>query len=209
MNAEATASLDANLNVDVDLAYTIAGAQLFFPPNDKPAGSFTPNDSNLKLSVSPNITSHGQIAAHLIPSLAFGIDVLSGAAKATINLDVDASAAVDLSLTAVAEAGISKDGSKSTDASFGGCVDVTTGLAVTAGADASLLSLFDKSTSVDLFNKTFDLFKKCFGSNPARRAYTGRAARAALMAKRASVGCPSGLLGKAASVVEEAVPAAK
>ncbi|TFK84342.1 hypothetical protein K466DRAFT_602089 [Polyporus arcularius HHB13444] len=209
VNAEATASLDANLNVDVDLAYTIAGAQLFFPPNDKPAGSFTPNDSNLKLSVSPNITSHGQIAAHLIPSLAFGIDVLSGAAKATINLDVDASAAVDLSLTAVAEAGISKDGSKSTDASFGGCVDVTTGLAVTAGADASLLSLFDKNTSVDLFNKTFDLFKKCFGSNPARRAYTGRAARAALMAKRASVGCPSGLLGKAASVVEEAVPAAK
>ena len=119
VNAEATASLDANLNVDVDLDYTISGAQLFFPPSNNPAGSFKPGDSNVKLSVSPNITSHGQVAAHLIPSLAFGVDVLSGAAKATINLDVDASAGVDLSLSAVAEAATGTDG-KSTDASFGG-----------------------------------------------------------------------------------------
>ena len=195
------------MNLDVDIDYDIKGAQLFFPPssNNNGGGSFVPGDSNLKLSVSPNVTSHGQIAAHLIPTLAFGIDVLSGKAKATISLDVDAHAGVDLSLTAAAKA--STDGTKSTG--FGGCVDITTGLDVNANADADLLSFFNKDAKVTLFSKTFDLFKKCFGDSTARRAYTGRAARAALLAKRTDLGCPISALAGAASVVEEAVPASK
>ncbi|KAI0757756.1 hypothetical protein C8Q80DRAFT_1092088 [Daedaleopsis nitida] len=202
VNAEATAALDANINMDVDLTYSIKGAKLFFPPNSNPSGTFTPGDSNLKLSVSPNVTSHGQVAAHLIPTLAFGVDVL--ASKATISLDVDASAGLDLSLAAVAKASAATDG-KSAGASFGGCVDVTTGLDVRAGADASLLGLFDKSTSVSLFKKTFDLFKKCFGDSPARRAYTGRSARAELLAKRQSVACPANALSAAVSIASQAI----
>ena len=93
-------------------------------------------------------------------------------------------------------------------ASFGGCVDVTTGLDVSANADANLLSFFNKGASVSLFSKECDLFKKCFGDNPARRAYTGRAARAALMA-REDIGCPANPLSGALSVVDEAVPAAR
>lgn len=70
VNVEATASLDANVDMDVDLAYDVKGMELFFPPgSNSQAGTFTPGDSNLKLSVSPNVTSHGQVAAHLIPSV--------------------------------------------------------------------------------------------------------------------------------------------
>ncbi|KAI0364910.1 hypothetical protein BV20DRAFT_973864 [Pilatotrama ljubarskyi] len=205
VNAEATASLDANVDMDVDLAYDVKGMQLFFPPGgNSQAGSFTPGDSNVKLSVSPNVTAHGQVAAHLIPSLAFGISAIDDKVKATINLDLDSDAALDLSLTAAAEASTSTKGNDAGTA-FGGCVDITSGLAVTAGADADFFSLFKKGTSVTLFQHTFDLFKKCFGSTSARRAYTGRAARAALLARDDGVACPSSLLGSVASVVEEKV----
>lgn len=205
VNAEADASLDANLNMDVDLDYTISGAELFFPPSSSSSGAFTPGDSKLQLSVSPDVTANGQVTAHLIPSLAFGINALDGVAKATINLDVDAQAGLDLSLTASGQASTSTNGSKYADKSFGGCVDVTSGLTVSAGADADFLSIFNKGTSVNLFQKTFDLFKKCFGDSPARRTYTGRKARAELLSKRQSIACPSSALASAVSVADETV----
>ncbi|OJT15610.1 hypothetical protein TRAPUB_5938 [Trametes pubescens] len=159
VNVEATASLDANVDMDVDLAYDVKGMELFFPPgSNSQAGTFTPGDSNLKLSVSPNVTSHGQVAAHLIPSLAFGISALGGITKATINLDLDADAALDLSLTAAALASASTSGNNASTG-VGGCVDITSGLAVNAGADADFFSIFKKGLQVPLFTKTFDLFK--------------------------------------------------
>ncbi|KAI0757750.1 hypothetical protein C8Q80DRAFT_1091869 [Daedaleopsis nitida] len=206
--AQATATLDAHLNFDVGLAYNIAGAQLFFPPNTNSApsgGGFTPGNSSLKLSVSPNVTSNGQVAAHLIPTLAFGLDVLGGAAQASVRLDVDTSAALDLSLAAVADAGAGA-GTSADDAAFGGCVDVTTGLNVQAGADGSLFGLFDAHPTVSLFSKTFDLFRKCFGSSPARRAIASRArAGREIGLLRRELGCSTSLLGDAVSIAEETV----
>ena len=208
VSAHADATLDANVNLNVDIDYDIQGAQLFFPPgsNNNGGGSFTPGDSNLNLAVSPNITSHGQLSAHLVPSLAFGIELLKS--KATIHLDVDGNAAADLSLTAGATASVGTANGTAASADFGGCVDVTSGIDVTANADADLLSIFKKGASVSLFSKEFDLFKKCFGDSAAKRAYTGRAARAALLAKREDLGCPTSALGDAASVVQEAIPKA-
>ncbi|KAM5542321.1 hypothetical protein V8D89_004194 [Ganoderma adspersum] len=206
VNTEGTATLDADVSANVDIDYQIKGAELFFPPQGKSTGAFTPGDSNVQLSVSPGVTSHGQVAAHLIPTLSFGINALAGKAKATINLDVDGSAAVDLSLSAAAKKATTAAASTS---SFGGCVDITSGLTVSASADAAFLKVFDKSTSVDLFKKSFDLFKKCFGSSPARRAYTGRAEREALLAKRAGLSCPGSSLEKALSVTKTKVSGKK
>nr|VWP02189.1 Nucleosome assembly protein 1 [Ganoderma boninense] len=210
VNAEGTATLDADITTDVDIDYQIKGAQLFFPPDGgKSSGAFTPGDSNVQLSVSPGVTSHGQVAAHLIPTLSFGINALAGEAKATINLEVDGDAAVDLSLSADAKKSTTVKGTApaASTSSFGGCVDITSGLAVTASADADFLSIFDKSTSVNLFQKSFDLFKKCFGSSAARRTYTGRAEREALLAKRAGLSCPTSSLEKAASIAATKVAA--
>lgn len=44
-------------------------------------------------------------------------------------------------------------------ASFDGCVDLTAGLDISAGASGSFFGIFDKSTSVDLFNKQFQIFQ--------------------------------------------------
>ncbi|KAJ3862916.1 hypothetical protein EV359DRAFT_44147 [Lentinula novae-zelandiae] len=47
----------------------------------------------------------------------------------------------------------------STGLQFGGCVEIDTGLAVNAGADAKFFDLFDASTQVPVFSKEFVLFK--------------------------------------------------
>lgn len=45
---------------------------------------------------------------------------------------------------------------------FGGCVELDTGLDVNAGANADFFGLFNKGTSVNLFSKKFELFKVRF-----------------------------------------------
>ncbi|OBZ79357.1 hypothetical protein A0H81_00033 [Grifola frondosa] len=212
INAEADATLDASLNLDVDLAYTMSGAELFFPPSTSPSGgSFVPGDSNLKLSVSPNVTSHGTVSAHLIPTVGFGLNAIDGLVTATVSLDLDASATLNLSLQASTNLNVATatNGSTAstnlTNTELDGCVDVQTGLSVNAGATGSFFSIFDASTTVSLFSTTFDLFKKCFGSTAARRAYTGRSARAALLAKRLDITCPDFSLSSLVSVIEETI----
>lgn len=98
----------------------------------------------------------------------FGITVLGGKlAQATIGLDVDASAKLSMSLEASAEVSteVSTNGTtgntttgSTKSGSVGGCIDLSTGVAVKAGADGNFLSLFDASTSVTLVSKEFDLF---------------------------------------------------
>ncbi|ESK93403.1 hypothetical protein Moror_1814 [Moniliophthora roreri MCA 2997] len=75
--------------------------------------------------------------------------------------------------------------------SFGGCFKVLAGLNVNAGAEGSFFSLFDDQTIVPLFNKNFELFKKCFGdqadqaaATPARRSIRGSRLRRSSLERR-------------------------
>ncbi|KAF8186254.1 hypothetical protein BJ912DRAFT_972030 [Pholiota molesta] len=61
--------------------------------------------------------------------------------------------------------------------SFGGCVEIDANLDVNAGATGSFFGLFDATTKVDLFQKKFEIFKKCFGSQPTRRSLPNAARR--------------------------------
>ncbi|PSR71280.1 hypothetical protein PHLCEN_2v12794 [Hermanssonia centrifuga] len=146
INAEAIVALTGNANMSVDLAYSVTGAQLFFPPSTGTSkGTFAPSNTSLQLSVAPKVNMQGGIEAHIIPTFLFRINALD--AEANINLDLDAYAVSDLDLK------------ESPSSSFLGCTSVTTGLTVNAGADASFYDLFNDSTSVRLYSKAFDLFK--------------------------------------------------
>lgn len=87
------------------------------------------------------------------------MNALDGLAKATVNLDLDTSAKIALSLQKGATASTGSNGTSASVDPFTGCVDVSSTLAVNAGADGAFLDLFDDSTSVSLFSKTFDLFQ--------------------------------------------------
>ncbi|KAL5478586.1 hypothetical protein ACEPAI_2770 [Sanghuangporus weigelae] len=162
IDAQALATIDLDVIMDVDLAYSFSDLQLFFPPSDDHPSSavVTPQDTPLKLSASPNVESNATLEAHLIPTLKFGLEVLG--TNADIFLDLDAFAALDLGLAAGASASVDSTGATSASAQVGGCVDINGGVSVNAGSDASFFGLFDANTEIALFSKDFDFFKKCF-----------------------------------------------
>ncbi|KAI0792496.1 hypothetical protein C8Q75DRAFT_792108 [Abortiporus biennis] len=171
VDVEATASLTAAVDMNVGLTYTVSNAQLQFPPNGaKTNGSFAPADTNLQLSVAPEFSAKGQVVGHVIPAIVFGIDAFGGIASADVNLNLDTSATLQASFSAGASTGLNRttgvsNSTTSTNSTTGnveGCVDLQGGFSVNAGADANFLGLFAPSASVTLFNKTFDIFQRCF-----------------------------------------------
>ncbi|KAK7457177.1 hypothetical protein VKT23_010476 [Stygiomarasmius scandens] len=207
IQGQATANFDIDANMTVDLAYQVDNASLFFPPsNDAPSGgSFNPLDNSLKLSVSPSVNSSMTITAHLIPTIDIGVSALSGAAEATIFLDLDASVSTTLSLNAGATASnTSTDGGSGASASVDGCVDVGAELDVNAGADSSFFGLFDKTTQVNLFSKKFELFKKCLGASTSTRR--NLQIHSPVYQKR-DLTCPSLNPANLVSIAEEVIPA--
>ncbi|KAM5537487.1 hypothetical protein V8D89_008814 [Ganoderma adspersum] len=183
---EADATLDTTLVMDVDLAYTISGGELVYPRPSSQASSgiFSPGNSNIKLSANPNVTANATLVAHLKPTIEFGVSILGYTSG--IYLDLDAHAELDLLLSGAADGSVSTglDGSNATTTGTGtggGCVDVSTGLAVDVGADVDLV-IFKIADNATLFSHTWDLYKTCFGDGYEKRDYRSR---------RASV--PSGL----------------
>ncbi|KAF5371015.1 hypothetical protein D9615_010015 [Tricholomella constricta] len=176
---QVSATLDVNLELKLDLSYTVNGAKLFFPPspNHPSGGSFSSGNAPLKLSVSPSVASKTVVAAHLIPRFDVAISALGGIAEATFFVDFDASGFATLTLNAAAT-GVGIDPatgavSPSESASLDGCISAGTGLHVVAGADGSFFDLIDVSTEIPLFVVDFELFKKCFGVGTQKRAVSG------------------------------------
>ncbi|KAJ7437978.1 hypothetical protein B0H11DRAFT_1753194 [Mycena galericulata] len=163
--------------------------------NAPDSNAFSLGDTPITLNAAPDVTATGTITAHLIPSLNLGVSALGGKAQATVFLALDTNAAVQLSLDGSASAtkvidpnaGAAGNGtviddgsagnSTSTDDgsdtaatvtdSLGGCVNVNGGINVNAGVDGDFFDLFDKTASVSLFSKDFQIFQKCFGDQAA------------------------------------------
>ncbi|KAF4610324.1 hypothetical protein D9613_010280 [Agrocybe pediades] len=112
INGQATATLELEADMTIGLSYDIEGAQLTFPPdNQKSSGSFNIGDTPLKLSVSPSAKATGTVAAHLIPTLNFGISALDDTVSANVFLELDASASMSLSAQADGDASATVGGS--------------------------------------------------------------------------------------------------
>jgi hypothetical protein len=119
----------------------------------------------------------------LIPRLDIGVNILNGAAQATVFANIDASAGLDFTLDAKTS-GTPVDGTvgdpsadfKNFDSSFGGSVGMDLGVAINIGAEAALgmpaptlwyyfqtksLSepFFDTNANFQVFQKTFSLFE--------------------------------------------------
>ncbi|KAF8877431.1 hypothetical protein BD779DRAFT_1448538, partial [Infundibulicybe gibba] len=217
VNAEAKAELDLNMDLTVGLNYHIDKAQFVFPPKKGQAtsGSFKLGDTPLKLSASPAVKATGSVEAHLIPSLNLGVSALGGTVKSEVFVALDASATMQLSLEAQAEAAVTVNKASKrllapVGASFGGCFEIKAGLNVNAGADASFFGLFDPSTQVTLFNKDFELFKKCFGTPSRKRSLPRltRIERLSVVGRAGGLACPSKGVGAPVAVTDQTVRAA-
>ncbi|KAK7052598.1 hypothetical protein R3P38DRAFT_3172892 [Favolaschia claudopus] len=194
VGVQGIATLDVQADAVVTLDYKVDGAKLFFPPGSsvKSGGSFTPGDSPLSLSVSPDVSSKAVLTGHVLPTLDLGINALGGKAQATISLILDAQASATLTLDASAEAGVSTTDGAAASGQVNGCIDVGAGLDVNAGATADFFGLFDKSTKINLFTKKFDLFKKCLGTKTKRDDVVFPRIESSLT-RRADLGCPAAI----------------
>ncbi|KAJ7673894.1 hypothetical protein DFH06DRAFT_1279635 [Mycena polygramma] len=203
IGVQGTANLDVQADAKVVLDYNVNGAKMFFPPADsvKSGGVFTPGDSPLSLSVSPDVSSKAVLAGHVIPSLDLGVSALGGIASATVTLNLDASATMTLTLDASANADVSTGGAPAASGQVNGCVDIGAGLNVNAGASADFFNLFDPSTKVNLFTKNFDLFKKCLGTGSTRRREIVQSS----LTRRADLGCPAAIANLVKAVDEPVV----
>ena len=106
---------------------------------------------------------------HLVPTISFGVNLEIVDTEATVSVGVDAQAALELSLSASTSAANTGSVSNSAQADLGGCVNVTTGLAVSAGADAGLFELFDAGVTYQLWGDEWQLWGKCWDVPHRRR----------------------------------------
>lgn len=126
-----------------------------------------------------------------------------------MNLSLDAQAVLELSL------------SQNANSQFAGCVDASSSLLVRAGANATFFDVFDKSTTVDIFSRGFELFsvrissnvaaylakmlQKCFGSTKREHARDVTTASPPSLLKR-GVTCANGAdVGPLQVIVNEVI----
>lgn len=79
--------------------------------------------------------------------------------SASIFLDLDTFASLNLSLNDGATKGDPSKGTTDAPTQLNGCVGVGGGMSVNAGAEGSFYDLFDNSTQVALFSKDIQLFQ--------------------------------------------------
>ncbi|KAI0327755.1 hypothetical protein GY45DRAFT_1256343 [Cubamyces sp. BRFM 1775] len=201
VSTELTASIDTFLELDVDMAYKIEGMQLVLTSGShSQSGTFTPEQASApNISVSPGAGSNAQLAAHLIPKLAFGISTFGSKAQAMLNLDLDANATLDLSLIQPAQSSALKRGCSLGKSALNGCVDVSSGFSVNAGVDADFFKILKEGTSITLFERDFNLVEKCFGlsavssaaASASRSSISTSPCPAVLVVQTNSVSCPA------------------
>ncbi|KAI0716143.1 hypothetical protein C8T65DRAFT_828365 [Cerioporus squamosus] len=169
---EADATLSANVDLSVDMTYSLANAKLYFPNTSETTGDFDSTGSGLQLSASPSAAAEGKVSVHLIPSLSMGVEIVK-VLNTHVDLGLDASAALDMTLHAGLDAATSTDGSSSAGAEWGGCINATTSLNIDVSADADIPPLYSKDDTMSLWSYTWPLYSNCFnGSAPIdRRAY--------------------------------------
>ncbi|KAI0757754.1 hypothetical protein C8Q80DRAFT_1135265 [Daedaleopsis nitida] len=176
--AEAEATLNTDVKLTTDLSYTFSDAQLLFPPSESSndTTALSPGDAAISLSAGPNVIADTQLSVHITPTLSFGIKLLDGLFDTTVNLDVDASATADLSVTAQVDASVSESGEHNqTSAEWTGNADFKAGIGAHASADADIEGILDKDYAYPLFEKEWSLWSaQIGGSTSKRRAYIDR-----------------------------------
>ncbi|KAJ7474868.1 hypothetical protein FB451DRAFT_1558119 [Mycena latifolia] len=190
---ELIASLDADVSVSVDLAYTVDDAKVYFPPETQASGGgFTPAKTSVNLSVLPGLTTKDKVTGRLIPELKLGLEAFS-VVKASVYLDLVASADIALDLNANANATVTgtEAGDAGASGSVDGTIDIGAAFSANVGATGSLFGLISDSAKYTLYSGKWDLYSKSFSDSGS----TKRAARTPELVRRVDLTCPTSSVG--------------
>ncbi|KLO17807.1 hypothetical protein SCHPADRAFT_151790 [Schizopora paradoxa] len=158
--AEASATINLDADVSVGVHYELNGLSFTVGSSSSSSPGFAPLDSPVQFSLDPSITAKATLEAHLIPTLSLGLSAFDN----TVNVfvDLDAGLEVDLNATVSGDLSVSTSGSASASESAKACVDISSPISINVGATGDLFGIIDESTSIPIYEKTFDIYQKCF-----------------------------------------------
>ncbi|KAM5536372.1 hypothetical protein V8D89_009970 [Ganoderma adspersum] len=135
--------LEADMGLQAGIVHKISNAHLIFPDVDKQwNGTYNPGDNGISPSFLP-LRSHTHVSP-LLDRLPTAIASSNLQLSTIVDLDAAQAALVlSLSTNASATATWNNAPQPEADSELGGCVNVTTGLGVGAGADEGLFQLFN------------------------------------------------------------------
>jgi hypothetical protein len=180
LDLDASATLGLTLNGKADVSVSTPKRSL--APNDRNV------DADLGLDLSEemnNIFDHEELAAT-------GANTVSPDSSLERNIDE----------SSPTKRAVEKS------ASVDGCVDMQAGFSVNAGAQGSFFGLFDPSTKITLFNKQFELFKKCFGAATPKRSIDPMANVPPVAFNKRALQCSGSITNNLASLVDQLISGA-
>ncbi|KAF4602789.1 hypothetical protein EYR40_006006 [Pleurotus pulmonarius] len=196
IDGHVVAQLDISMNLDVGVGYQIDGLQLWLPASagHSATKSITRKATPLSISASPNDSARGTIEGHILPSVQLRFSGLADQINADASLEVDAFAKLQLDAQAVTAGSKGRRGAdievsngytppydkqartlatRATDISdagpFKGCIDLTAGISITGKGSGNILGLLDFDKQISIFNKQFQVVKKCWNGGVVSR----------------------------------------
>ncbi|TEB14218.1 hypothetical protein FA13DRAFT_1805550 [Coprinellus micaceus] len=161
-------------------------------------GVFKLGDMPLSLSVSPTARASGTTTAHLIPQLSLSLNSFDGLSTAMTYISLDAHATANLALHGSVVA--SNDHGAEEVALL-----LPKPVRRLAGASAHFFNLFDGSRDITLFNKNWQLLRKCYGSSARRSLWDARSYMERAFFERRALACPSTKQPDLVPVVSQAI----
>ncbi|KAF8588352.1 hypothetical protein K439DRAFT_1629802 [Ramaria rubella] len=148
INGQVTIDLKAEAKMAIVAAWDFPSIKLVFPQeNGASSGDATVSgtDNPLQLSADPSVDVSGTVTAHIIPRIDFGIDLFSGSDQASVFIDADISASLNLDVTAQA----TLNNTDSTNTTTSATTSATAANATSTASDATTTSANATSTASD------------------------------------------------------------
>ncbi|KAF8488680.1 hypothetical protein JB92DRAFT_3148213 [Gautieria morchelliformis] len=150
INGQVTIDLKAEAKLAIEAAWDFPSLNLVFPQEKGAStGSATVGETNnpLQLSADPSVDVSGTVTAHIIPRVDFGVDLFSGTGQASVFIDADVSASLNLDVTAQATVDNNSVETSSTDSATSPTAAVTNTTDTAASTTDTATSTTDTATS--------------------------------------------------------------
>ncbi|KAJ6483580.1 hypothetical protein C8R47DRAFT_565427 [Mycena vitilis] len=197
---ELEATVDADISVDVDLAYDLDNVRMYYPPDSETStGSCAPSTSTLVLSAIPDLALNTKITPMLIPEIKLGLEAFNFI-KASVSLDVEGSIIGTFNIDGNTTTSTASD---DVSGKIEACADIGAALSVNVDAEGSLsLMSLSHSDKYTIFSDKWDLYNKCGAATTKREVPVSSG-----LGRRADLTCPtpSSVITSIEKIIDEVV----
>jgi hypothetical protein len=168
LHSQAIFAIAGAARVTIGSTWTLDNSVLDFPPNSTNSNATSsPTQAPLKVALAQIDAFSGRVEAHLVPRLAFGVDLFNHDASATLFLEMDTSSELDFPWRTEGTGGGVK--ARAATADLEGCIDLSGQVAVNIGAEGKIPNIYEAEAKLNIYTFKHRIFNKCFGG-PTKRS---------------------------------------